>query len=66
MLIYTRFVELIFDQDYLKNIELISNTYFLEYTIGCTVCLEVCLINKKNFKISRNRIIIFSTFDNSY
>ena len=36
-----------YNQDYLKNIELISNTFLLEYTIGCTKCLDVCPINKK-------------------
>ncbi|MHA1914197.1 MAG: 4Fe-4S double cluster binding domain-containing protein [Promethearchaeota archaeon] len=36
-----------YNQDYLNNIELISNTFLLEYTIGCTVCLDVCPVNKK-------------------
>lgn len=35
------------DEDYRKNVELISNTFFLEYTIGCTICLDVCPINNK-------------------
>jgi epoxyqueuosine reductase QueG len=37
-----------YNQEYLKNIELISNTFLLEYSIGCTICLDVCPINKKN------------------
>jgi len=35
------------DPNYLKNIELISNTFFLEYRVGCTTCWDVCPINKK-------------------
>lgn len=34
-----------YDQNYLQNIELISNTMLLEYAIGCTRCLEVCPLN---------------------
>jgi len=36
------------DREYVKNLELISNTFFLEYRIGCTTCWDVCPINKKN------------------
>lgn len=36
-----------YDQDYIKNIELISNTFLLEYSVGCTTCLDVCPVNKK-------------------
>jgi epoxyqueuosine reductase QueG len=34
-------------EEYLKNVELISNTVLLEYSVGCTKCLEVCPLNKK-------------------
>ncbi len=43
-----------YDQDYIKNIELISNTFLLEYTIGCTTCLDVCPINKKHLSKLKN------------
>lgn len=33
--------------EYRENVELITNTLFLEYTIGCIKCLEVCPINRK-------------------
>lgn len=39
-----------YDQNYIKNIELITNTLLIEYSIGCTTCLEVCPINKKPLK----------------
>ncbi|NVM03066.1 MAG: epoxyqueuosine reductase [Candidatus Helarchaeota archaeon] len=35
-----------YDQNYVKNIELITNTLLIEYTVGCAKCLEVCPLNK--------------------
>ncbi|MFX0099456.1 MAG: 4Fe-4S double cluster binding domain-containing protein [Candidatus Hodarchaeota archaeon] len=32
---------------YLNNIELVTNTMLLEYSIGCVKCLQVCPLNKK-------------------
>ncbi|HUX97979.1 MAG TPA: 4Fe-4S double cluster binding domain-containing protein [Candidatus Deferrimicrobium sp.] len=34
-----------YDKNYVKNLELITNTMMVEYTVGCTKCLEVCPIN---------------------
>lgn len=31
-----------YDKNYVKNLELVTNTLFVEYTVGCTKCLEVC------------------------
>lgn len=35
-----------FTPEYLKNIEMIINTTLLEYSISCSVCQEICPINK--------------------
>jgi len=35
-----------FTPEYLKNIEMIINTTLLEYSIACSVCQEICPINK--------------------
>ena len=40
------------EKKYLKNLELISNTVLLEYSIGCTKCLEVCPLNKRQLNPS--------------
>jgi len=34
------------DPKFMKNMELISNTMLLEYSLGCTKCLEICPLNK--------------------
>ncbi len=39
-----------YDKQYVKNLELVTNTMFVEYTVGCTKCLEVCPINKTPLK----------------
>ncbi len=39
-----------YDKNYIKNLELFTNTMLLEYAIGCTKCLEVCPINKAPLK----------------
>ena len=44
-----------YDQNYIKNIELITNTMLIEYTVGCTKCLEVCPLN--NAPLTKNRTI---------
>ncbi|MFX1295586.1 MAG: 4Fe-4S double cluster binding domain-containing protein [Promethearchaeota archaeon] len=35
-----------YDKNFIKNLELIANTTFIEYAIGCIKCLEVCPLNK--------------------
>ncbi|MFX1450499.1 MAG: 4Fe-4S double cluster binding domain-containing protein [Promethearchaeota archaeon] len=35
-----------YDQNYVNNIELITNTMLVEYHVGCGKCLEVCPLNK--------------------
>ena len=35
-----------YEKNYLKNLELITNTMLTEYTIGCIKCLEVCPLNQ--------------------
>ncbi|MFX0139167.1 MAG: 4Fe-4S double cluster binding domain-containing protein [Candidatus Hodarchaeota archaeon] len=35
-----------YDQNYVKNIELITNTMLVEYHVGCGKCLEVCPLNR--------------------
>ncbi|MHA1301253.1 MAG: 4Fe-4S double cluster binding domain-containing protein [Candidatus Helarchaeota archaeon] len=37
-----------YGENYIKNIELITNTMLLEYSLGCVKCLEVCPLNKKH------------------
>jgi epoxyqueuosine reductase len=36
-----------YDKNYMKNLELITNTTHTEYALGCTKCLEVCPVNQK-------------------
>jgi epoxyqueuosine reductase len=38
------------DPELFQNIELITNTMLLEYSLGCTKCLEVCPLNKSLLK----------------
>jgi len=35
-----------YEKNYLKNLELITNTMLTEYAIGCVKCLEVCPLNQ--------------------
>lgn len=39
-----------YDKQYVKNLELVTNTMFIEYSVGCTTCLEVCPVNKTPLK----------------
>lgn len=39
-----------YDRNYVQNIELITNTMLLEYSLGCIKCLEVCPVNKTPLK----------------
>ncbi|MHA1266825.1 MAG: 4Fe-4S double cluster binding domain-containing protein [Candidatus Helarchaeota archaeon] len=34
-----------YDRTYVKHLKLLTNTMLLEYSIGCTKCLEVCPVN---------------------
>jgi len=36
--------------EFMKNMELITNTMLLEYTVGCIKCLEVCPLNLQPLK----------------
>lgn len=39
-----------YNEEYIKNIEIITNTTFLEYNLGCYKCLEVCPLNNPKKK----------------
>lgn len=39
-----------YDKLFIKNLELVTNTTYIEYALGCTKCLEVCPVNKTPLK----------------
>ncbi len=39
-----------YDAEYIKHIEVITNTMYLEYNLGCYTCLEVCPLNNPKKK----------------
>lgn len=39
-----------YDEEYIKHIEIITNTMYLEYNLGCYTCLEVCPLNNPKKK----------------
>lgn len=39
-----------YDKQFISNLELVTNTTYIEYALGCTKCLEVCPVNKRPLK----------------